>query len=83
MSQSGQGDSWSIGGKQVPYALASLYAEARHRVLSSRQLRDHYEMIMSDASEEHLVWVCRAKVKEIADWATKTPCPETEGRSSC
>jgi hypothetical protein len=70
MNQSGQGESWSVGGAQVPYSLALLYAEARHRVLMSRQLRDHYETIMGDASENHLVWVCRAKVKEIADWAT-------------
>lgn len=56
----------------VPYGLAALYADARQRVLSSRRLRPHLGVILSDgyaSDESHLLWLVRGKVAEIEHWA--------------
>jgi hypothetical protein len=63
---------WKVGRVSIPERLALLYADARQRVLASRNLRDHYYTIMDESwssDEDHLVWVLRAKVSEIASWA--------------
>jgi hypothetical protein len=63
---------WKVGRVSVPECLALLYADARRRVLASPVLGDHYYTIMDESwssDEEHLVWVLRAKVSEIASWA--------------
>lgn len=56
----------------IPYGLATLYADARQRVLRSPRLAPYLKIIMSDGfadSESHLLWVMRAKVGEIEGWA--------------
>lgn len=56
----------------VPYGLATLYADARERVLRSPRLAPYLKIIMSDGfadSESHLLWVVRGKVSEIEGWA--------------
>ena len=69
-------DKWRVhnndGVVHVPYALAALHSDARHRVLCSRTLAPHLDMIMSDgyaSDEDHLRWVIRGKVGEIEAWA--------------
>ena len=54
-----------------PLESATLYADARQRVLASRRLRPYLEIILADRSEgdDHLRWVIRGKVKEIEAWA--------------
>jgi hypothetical protein len=59
---------WKVGSAKVPYALATLYADARHRVLLSRRLRCHYGKIMECekiATEEYLVFLLRSPVQKI------------------
>jgi hypothetical protein len=64
---------WQVfPGGAVRWSLATLYADARQRVLSSRQLRSYLEIILSDGyadDEDHLRWVVEGKVSEIETWA--------------
>ena len=66
-------DTWRVyQNGSVPYGTATLYADARHRVLHSRRLAPHLDVILSDgyASDEgHLLWVVRGRVAEIEQWA--------------
>lgn len=67
-------DQWRVGDQKtyVPYELAPLYAQARHRVLHSRVLRDHHDVLLCGlhaAEPGHLHWVCVAKAADIARWA--------------
>jgi hypothetical protein len=51
---------------------ADLYAEAKHRVLYSRRLRNYLDIIMGDGyadDAEHLLWVVTSKKAEIESWA--------------
>jgi hypothetical protein len=64
---------WQVfPGGAVRWSLATLYADARQRVLSSRRLRPYLEIILSDGyadDEDHLRWVVEGKVSEIETWA--------------
>jgi hypothetical protein len=66
-------DAWLVRGKrEVPWSLAPLYADARHRVLHSRRLAPYLDIILDDAwadDEDHLRWVIRGRVGEIEGWA--------------
>lgn len=66
-------NTWRVHpGGEIPFTLATLYADARQRVLGSRRLREHLEIILSDgyaADEDHLRWVIRGAVSEIESWA--------------
>ena len=69
-------ETWRVhnntGVVHVPYALAALHSAARHRVLHSRRLSPHLDIIMSDgyaSDADHLRWVIRGKVGEIEAWA--------------
>lgn len=65
-------DAWLVRGYQLPYELATLWAEANRRVLGSRRLREYLDIIMDDAwgsDEDHLRWVARGRVGEIEAWA--------------
>ena len=66
-------DLWRVQpGGLICFDLAGLYAEAKHRVLHSRRLRDYLEIIMGDGyadDAEHLRWVASGKVAEIETWA--------------
>lgn len=51
---------------------SDLYYRAGTRVACSPRLNKHYAIIMSDgyaSDEDHLRWVIRGKVGEIAAWA--------------
>ena len=67
------GDAWLVtGGRDVPWALAPLYADARHRVLHSPKLAPHLDIILGDGyadSDDHLRWVINGRVGEIEAWA--------------
>lgn len=59
-------------GGLVQFAHASLYSEAKHRVLRSRRLRDYLGVILDDMHSddtEHLGWVAKGKSSEIEAWA--------------
>lgn len=66
-------DMWRVHpGGMVHFENAALYAEAKHRVLHSRVMREHLDIILSDGyadDAEHLRWVVKGKVKEIEAWA--------------
>lgn len=71
-------DKWRVhnnsGVVHVPYALAELHSNARHRVLCSRKLSPYLDIIMSDgyaSDEDHLRWVISGKVSEIEAWAKR------------
>jgi hypothetical protein len=56
----------------VPYSLALIYADARQRVLASRRLWPHYDLLLGDgyaSDEDHLRWVVSGRVGEIEAWA--------------
>lgn len=55
-----------------PTPLATLYSNAKQRVMRSPRLRDYLSIIMDDGwsgDEDHLRWVIRGKVGEIESWA--------------
>jgi hypothetical protein len=55
-----------------PTPLATLYSNAKQRVMRSPRLRDYLSIIMDDCwagDEDHLRWVIRGKVGEIELWA--------------
>jgi hypothetical protein len=55
-----------------PTPLATLYSNAKQRVMRSPRLRDYLPIIMDDCwagDEDHLRWVIRGKVGEIELWA--------------
>jgi hypothetical protein len=55
-----------------PTPLATLYSNAKQRVMRSPRLRDYLSIIMDDGwsgDEDHLRWVIRGKVGEIELWA--------------
>ena len=66
-------DLWRVHpGGLIHFDLADLYADAKHRVLHSRRLRDYLEIIMGDGyadDADHLRWVASGKVAEIETWA--------------
>lgn len=66
-------DAWLVHGRrEVPWALAPLYADARRRVLHSPKLAPHLDIILGDGyadNEDHLRWVVRGRVKDIEAWA--------------
>lgn len=68
-------DAWLVRGeREVPWVLAPLYADARHRVLHSRRLAPYLDIIMDVAwadDEAHLRWVIRGRVGEIEAWAKR------------
>jgi hypothetical protein len=65
-------DKWRVGNASIPYQYALLYADAKHRVLHSRAIRDFYDILLADgyvADHEHLAWICRSRVAELVGWA--------------
>jgi hypothetical protein len=64
-------DAWLVRGYSLPYEHATLWSVANQRVLRSPRLREYLDIIMSDCASEadHLRWVIRGKVSEIAAWA--------------
>ena len=76
-------DAWLVRGYSLPYEHAPLWAQANSRVLRSRVLRPYLDIIMGDYAnqEDHLRWVIRGKVGEIAAWAQqiKEDCEDGEG----
>jgi hypothetical protein len=54
-----------------PLAIATLFSDARQRVLGSPKLSKYMDIILSEgyADEDHLRWVIKAKVSEIVAWA--------------
>jgi hypothetical protein len=59
-------------GGLIHFDRAGLYAEAKHRVLHSRRLREYLDIILSDGyadDAEHLRWVANGKTAEIETWA--------------
>jgi len=61
-------DGWLVDGRKIPWDLAVLYADARQRILSSRKLRQHYEIAMDPKGQnlaDHLAWLVRAKTEDI------------------
>jgi hypothetical protein len=64
-------DAWLVRGYQLPWEHAPLWSAANQRVLGSRRLRPHLDIIMADWPEgdDHLRWVIRGKVSEIEAWA--------------
>jgi hypothetical protein len=69
-------DTWRVhtntGVANVPFDMALLYADARQRVLASRRLAPHYDLLLGDgyaSDEDHLRWVVSARVGEIEAWA--------------
>jgi hypothetical protein len=66
-------DMWRVHpGGLIHFDHAGLYAEAKHRVLHSRRLRDYLDIILSDGyadDAEHLRWVANGKTAEIETWA--------------
>lgn len=69
-------DKWRVHNSDtavhVPFDLAMLHSDARHRVLHSRRLSPYLDIILSDgyaSDEDHLRWVVRGRVGEIEAWA--------------
>lgn len=69
-------DKWRVhttsGVAYVPYSLALIYADARQRVIASRRLYPHWDLLLGDgyaSDEDHLVWVLRGSVGEVEAWA--------------
>ena len=66
-------DAWLVRGKrEAPLSTATLYSDARYRVLRSPRLAPYLDIIMSDAwadDAEHLRWVIRGRAGEIEHWA--------------
>jgi hypothetical protein len=66
-------DLWRVHpGGLIHFAHTALYAEAKHRVLHSRRLRDYLDIIIGDGyadDAEHLRWVAKGKVSEVESWA--------------
>ena len=69
-------DTWRVhtntGMANVPFDRALLYADARQRVLASRRLVSHYDLLLGDSygsDDDHLRWVIGGKVSEIEEWA--------------
>jgi len=63
---------WKVGNALVPWELASLYADARQRVLTSDRLYGYYHILLSDgyaSDKEHLTWLVKGRVQELIDWA--------------
>lgn len=65
-------DAWLVTGRrEVPWSLAILYADARHRVLHSPRLAQDLGVILGDGwadQADHLRWVLCASVAEIEGW---------------
>jgi hypothetical protein len=69
-------DQWRVGNQKTytPYDLAGLYSQARDRILHSRVLRDCLDILLADGyagDEDHLRWLCRGRIVEIAAWAAQ------------
>jgi hypothetical protein len=64
-------DVWLVRGVGIPLPSATLFADARQRVLASRRLSKYHPIILGDwpQGDEHWRWVCKAKVSEIESWA--------------
>ena len=69
-------DAWRVhtntGVANVPFDMALLYTDARQRVLASRRLAPHHDLLLGDgyaSDEDHLRWVVSARVGEIEAWA--------------
>jgi hypothetical protein len=65
-------DAWLVRGYTLPYEHAPLWSAANQRVLRSPKLREYLDIIMSDgygSDPDHLRWVVRGRVAEIAAWA--------------
>ncbi len=65
-------DAWLVRGYKLPWEHAPLWAAANQRVLASRRLRGYLDIIMADgygSDPDHLRWVIRGRVGEIAAWA--------------
>jgi len=54
-----------------PLAIATLFADARQRVLGSPNLSKYMDILLAEgwSDEDHLRWVIRGKVSEIVAWA--------------
>ena len=64
-------DAWLVRGYSLPHEHAPLSSAANQRLLRSPNLREDLDIIMSDyaSEEDHLRWVIRGRVGEIAAWA--------------
>ena len=65
-------NAWLVARRCVEWRMATLYSEARQRVLLSPRLREYMSIIMDDGwagDEDHLRWVIRGRVGEIEQWA--------------
>lgn len=66
-------DMWRVfPGGFIRFKNAVMYANAKHRVLHSRRLRDYLDIILGDGYADdvkHLQWVAKGKAAEIEAWA--------------